>query len=347
MNKFFRTAVLILVIIGGLRFFTFYTYTYDGMNDENFQMLFNEKYNIFALNLPENITFAGEAVPFQDPEIYERFDREMLVNTYWQSQSMLFFKRANRYFKIIEPILKQNGVPDDFKYLAVVESSLTNVVSPAGAAGFWQILEGTGKNYGLEIDKEVDERYSVAKATQAACQYLKEAHKEFGTWTLAAASYNMGINGLRKQLDRQEGKSYYDLTLNDETARYLFRIIAVKELLENPEKYGYHFRQKDLYHLIPTHVVVVDTAVTNFGKFAEDFGINYRILKYHNPWLRYDYLPNPDHKKYYIKIPKKGYYELSDISGQMPPEDNEDQDSAKVAPPAISDTTQATRDTIE
>ena len=332
MNKYFRIAMFIIVLIGSVSFLTYYTY--DGMTDDNFRMVFNEKYGIYALSLPEDISFAGEEVPFEDPEIYERFDREMLVNTYWQSQTMLFFKRSNRYFKVIEPILKKNGVPEDFKYLALIESGLTNVVSPAGATGFWQIMESTGKGYGLEINKEVDERYHLEKSTEAACRYLLEAKKELGSWTLAAASYNMGISGVKKQLERQKAKGYYGLTLNSETARYVFRIIAAKEIIGNPEKYGFHFREKDLYQPIPTYILKVDTPVSNFGKFAKAQGINYRILKYHNPWLRYDYLPNSSGKMYEVEIPKEGYFALAD--GAI--EDPDSLVDTNSAPP-ISDTT--------
>ncbi len=310
MTKLLRVLVLVILIIGGISTLTFFTY--DKLGDDAFQGAFNDKYGIYALQVPVKIKFAGEEIPFKDPEIYERFDRELLVNTYWQSQTMLFFKRANRYFDIIEPILKKNGVPDDFKYLAVVESGLMNVVSPAGATGVWQIMEATGKDHGLEINKEVDERYHLEKSTEAACAYLKQAKKELGSWTLAAASYNMGIGGIRKQLKRQSTNSYYGLTLNSETERYVFRILAAKEIMSNPQKYGFHFREKDLYKVIPTTSVEIDTAVTSFGQFADKLGINYRILKYHNPWLRYDYLPNSSRKKYTIKIPKDGYFALSD-----------------------------------
>ncbi len=312
-----------LLSLGGLLSY----FTYDGMSDENFQVIFNDDYNIYALNLPQELDFAGEEVPMADPEIQERFDRELLVNTYWQSQTLLFLKRANRYFPVIEPILKKNGVPDDFKYLALIESGLTNVVSPAGATGFWQIMEGTGKQYGLEINKEVDERYHLEKSTEVACKYLREAYAEFGSWTLAAASYNMGIKGVENQLERQTGASYYDLTLNSETGRYLFRIMAIKKIVEDPQKFGFHLRKKDLYQPIPTYTIQVKDRVENFGEFAAKMGINYRILKYHNPWLRYDYLPNPDGKSYEIQIPKKGYYQLSpssksaaqpDVEGQIP-----------------------------
>lgn len=339
MNKFFKIGFLTLatISIGGL----FSYFTYDGMSDDSFQILFNEKYNIFALTIPEDISFAGEDLPLKDPEIKERLDRELLVNTYWQSQTMLFYKRAHKYFPEIEPILKKHGIPEDFKYLALIESGLTNIVSPAGATGFWQIMEGTGKQYGLEINKEVDERYHVVKSTEAACKYLKEAYEEFGSWTLAAASYNLGISGVKNQLERQVGQSYYDLTLNTETGRYVFRIIAMKDIMENPDKYGFHFREKDLYQPIPTNKVVVDTSVESFGKFAQQFNINYRILKYHNPWLRYDYLPNSSGKKYLIEIPKKGYYELSDKES-LPSEVETEADVPPISDTAATDETEQT-----
>lgn len=320
MNKFLKILALILVMVSSIHLLTFFSY--DDTDDQTFKVKFKEEYNIYALPLPEDITFAGEEVPFKDPEIYERFDRELHVNTYWQSQTLLFHKRANRYFPVIEPILKRNGIPEDFKYLSLIESGFMNVVSPAGAVGFWQILSSTGKQYGLEINKEVDERYHLEKSTEVACKYLKEAYKEFGSWTLAAASYNMGINGVAKQLERQQATDYYGLTLNDETSRYVFRIMAVKEILENPLKYGFHLRKKDLYQPIPIKTVTIDTAIVSFGDFAKSWGINYRILKYHNPWLRYDYLPNRSGKTYILKIPKEGYYELlDDVEAQLPPEE--------------------------
>ncbi len=322
---------MVVLIFGAISTLTFFTY--DKLGDDDFQGAFNDKYGIYALQIPMDIQFAGEDIPINDPEIYERFDRELLVNTYWQSQTMLFFKRANRYFDIIEPILKKHGVPEDFKYLAVVESGLTNVVSPAGATGVWQIMEATGKGYGLEINKEVDERYHLEKSTEAACKYLKQAKKELGSWTLAAASYNMGISGIKKQLKRQQAGSYYGLTLNSETERYVFRILAAKEIMSNPQKYGFHFRDKDLYKVIPTQTIELDTAVSSFGSLAEKLGINYRILKYHNPWLRYDYLPNSSGKKYEIKIPKEGYFELTDDEIEA-----EAIDTLAPVAPAISDT---------
>lgn len=310
-------------------------FTYDHQGDDEFQMAFNNGYNIFALTQPESMDFAGETVPLNDPEIRERLDRELLVNTYWQSQTLLFFKRAHRDFAVIEPILRKHGVPDDFKYLALIESGLMNVVSPAGATGVWQIMEGTGKEYGLEITKEVDERYHLEKSTEAACRYLKNAYQELGNWTLAAASYNMGLSGVKKQLERQRGESYYDLTLNTETGRYLFRIMAVREILENPKTYGFHFREKDLYPVIPTRQLAIDSSVNDLGLLAEELGINYRILKYHNPWLRYHYLPNYEGRTYTLQIPLEGHYELS--PNTPPPPDSINKTSEELPEP-ISDT---------
>tara|TARA_R110002096_G_scaffold135456_2_gene287271 strand:+ start:174840 stop:175901 length:1062 start_codon:yes stop_codon:yes gene_type:complete len=313
MTKFLRIIGLITVLLVLVKSLSFFTYDYTETDDRSFREAFNKDYGIYALDLPEDITLAGEFIPFEDPDIYERFDREMLVNTYWQSQTLLFFKRANRYFEIIEPILKEHNVPDDFKYLSLIESGFMNVVSPAGAVGFWQILKSTGKEYGLEINEQVDERYNVEKSTHAACKYLKEAYAEFNSWILAAASYNMGISGVKRQLERQNANSYFDLTLNSETARYVFRILAIKELMENPKKYGFNFRKKDLYQPIPTQTIKLDSSVTDFGLWAQNVGVNYRILKYHNPWLRQEYLKNSSGKSYFIKIPKKGHYWIDEM----------------------------------
>ena len=280
----------------------------DAPSDENLEKKLINDYNVYALNIPSDLNFAKEAIPLKNPDVLERMDRELLVNTYWQSNGLLMFKRANKYFPVIEPILKKNGIPEDFKYLAVIESGLQNATSPAGAKGFWQIMKATGKENGLEINSNVDERYNLEKSTEVACQYLLKAKERFGTWTLAAASYNAGMAGIANRLESQGVNDYYDLLLGEETGRYLFRIIAIKEILNNPEKYGYNFRYKDLYNSIPTYKVEVDTAVTDFVLFSERFGINYIILKLHNPWLREPHLNNKSGKQYYIEIPKEGHY---------------------------------------
>lgn len=253
--------------------------------------------------VPEGPSFAGEAVPMYDEEVVERLSREMQVNTYWHSNTLLLLQRSTRYFPIIEPILKEEGIPDDFKYLAVAESGLNHVVSPVGATGMWQIMKTTGREQGLEINSEVDERYHVEKATRAACQYLKSAYDKFGSWTLAAASYNMGISGLEKQLKRQKETKYYDLALNSETSRYIFRVLALKQILGNPGKYGFHLKSSDTWGPFEERWVKVHTPVLNWGDFAHQQGVSYKTLKRHNPWLRGASLTNEDAKTYYVAIP--------------------------------------------
>lgn len=269
-----------------------------------------DTYQISAIEIPKDLNFAGEAVPQEDPEIMERVDREFLVNTYWQSNALLLMKRANKYFPIIEPILKKNGIPDDFKYLAVAESGLENVVSPAGATGFWQIMKGTGREYGLEVNDNVDERYHVEKATQVACDYLNKWKDRFGSWTLTAAAYNAGPAGIQKYMGIQQVDDYYDLLLGQETGRYVFRILAIKEIISNRDKYGFQLEEDDMYEKVPTFTVEIDTAVTNWADFAELYEINYKVLKRHNPWLREPHLNNSSRKKYTIEIPNKGYYRV-------------------------------------
>ncbi len=280
----------------------------DAPTDENFEKKLINDYNVYAIQVPSYLDFAGERMPLENPDILERMDRELLVNTYWQSNGLLMFKRAQKYFPIIEPILAKHNVPDDIKYLAVIESGLTNARSPAGARGVWQILKGTGREYGLEVNDNVDERYHIEKATEVACEYLKKSKERLGSWTLAAAAYNAGNAGMSRRLKAQKVDSYYDLLLGEETGRYVFRIVALKEILNNAQKYGFNFREKDLYNKIPTYSVAVDTAVTDFAKFSKDFGINYKILKIHNPWLREPHLNNKSRKQYLIEIPEQGYY---------------------------------------
>lgn len=263
-----------------------------------------------ALDIPNVMTFAGERVPLQDTDVRERLDREIHVNTYWHSNMLLMIKKANRFFSEIEPLLKKYNLPDDFKYLAVAESGLDNVTSHAGASGFWQFMKATGKEYGLEINNYVDERYNLELATKVAAQYLINSKELFGSWTTAAAAYNAGNAGITKQMKRQDATDYYSLLLNSETGRYVFRILAFKEILSNPEKYGFYVDQQDLYQAIPTKTIIIETPIEDFAKFAKQQGINYKILKIHNPWLRDTYLKNASGKAYSIKIPIPGYYVL-------------------------------------
>ena len=265
----------------------------------------SDKYEIQALELPENLNLAGERVPIERQHIRERMDRELLVNTYWQSNGLLLLKRANKYFPILEPLLKEYGLPDDFKYLAVAESALIDETSSVGAAGMWHFMKNTGKEYGLEINQNVDERYHIEKSTKVAAQYLIKAKERFGSWTLAAAAYNAGNYGVSRRLEAQGVTSYYDAFLPNETERYVLRIIALKEVLSNPRKYGFKFEEKDLYTMEKTRTIKVDTTITNIALFAKKFGLNYKELKLHNPWLRQNKLNNKSHKVYEIKIPIK------------------------------------------
>ncbi|TVZ55126.1 transglycosylase-like protein with SLT domain [Lutibacter sp. Hel_I_33_5] len=265
----------------------------------------SEKYEIKALKLPNNLNLAGERVPIERENIRERMDRELLVNTYWQSNGLLLLKRANKYFPILEPLLRKYGLPDDFKYLAMAESGFTDETSSAGAAGMWHFMKGTGREYGLEINKNVDERYHIEKATKVAARYLKRSKKRFGTWTLAAAAYNAGNAGVARRLKAQKVSSYYDVLLHKETERYVFRIVALKEIISNPEKYGFVYDKEDLYTLPETYTIEIDSAITNIASFAKKFGTNYKQLKIHNPWLRENKLNNKSRKLYDIKIPVK------------------------------------------
>lgn len=245
----------------------------------------------------------AKKTPLFNNHIWERLDKELVRNTYFQSNTLFYFKRANKYFPIIEPILKENRIPDDFKYLAIAESGLQNVVSPSGAAGFWQILEVTGKEYNLEVNSEIDERYHLEKATEFACRYLQEAYDKFGSWTMAAASYNLGRNGISKRIDQQKSNNYYNLYLNPETAAYIFRILAIKEIMEDPKKYGFLIRNKDLYPSEETKEVILNQQNIQLPIYAKKIGINYKILKTYNPWIRTKYLTNSSKKEYRIKIP--------------------------------------------
>lgn len=260
-----------------------------------------------AMYFPTEVDFAGEKTPLQITDVRERLDRELLINANLDATTALIIKRANRAFPIIEPILAKYGVPDDFKYLAVIESGLVNAVSPAGARGVWQFMPDTAKEKGMEVNDIVDERYHLEKSTEAACKYLLSAKDKFGSWTLAAASYNGGMSGITKKIDEQKVTNYYDLGLTEETSRYVFRILALKEIMRNPSLYGFNLYENDLYAPIPTKRVAVDSTITDLTRFAQTQGINYKILKIHNPWLRDKKLVNPNKKMYEIEIPLAGY----------------------------------------
>jgi hypothetical protein len=264
--------------------------------------------------MPDQIFFAGEAMPLNRFDVRESMERELIVNENFHSSTIQYLKRISRYFPVIEPILAENGIPDDFKYLSLIESDFMNKVSPKGATGFWQFMKDAAIEYGLEVNAEIDERYHVEKSTVAACKYLTDAHKIFGNWTLAAASYNMGKSGLSKQMQNQQCNDYYDLLLNEETMRYIYRIAAVKLILTNPEMYGFYVPENERYRSIPYIEVAVKTAVPDWVQFAVTHHTNYKMLKLLNPWLRDQKLTNASPKTYQIKIPVVGYREGQVIS---------------------------------
>ena len=296
-NKFFFLFIILSLFISA-------TYFKDNLKSA-FKSYGNDNlYRVYALKTPENISFCDEEVPLELLDVRERLDRELLVNTYWQSNMLLLIKRSYRFFPLIEKILKEEEVPQDFKYLAVIESGLENVRSPKGAKGIWQIMSGTAREYGLEVNKNVDERYNLELSTRAACKYLKKAKEKFGSWTLAAAAYNRGITGISRNLSRQKVENYYDLLLGRETSRYIFRILAVKEIMENANNYGFIFQENDLYKPYEIRKIELDTAISNITDFSKKMGINYKTMKLHNPWLLENHLNNKSRKKYIFKIPK-------------------------------------------
>jgi hypothetical protein len=305
-NKYLTAALLLMI---GLLSLNLIVFSNKRNTDDYYKNEFRKNYKVYSLNLPSKLDFAGESVPLNQFDVRESLDRELLLNTYWQSQSILLHKRAFRWFQKISPILKKNGIPDDFKYVALIESGFTNAVSPSGASGFWQFLDKTANNYGLTVNDNVDERYHIQKATEAACKYFKEAYAKFGNWTLVAASYNMGINGLGKQIENQKVNNYYDLLLNQETARYIYRILALKEIMQSPQKYGFILRKKDLYPPIPMQQITIDSTISDIAEFSQKLGFNYKIIKLLNPWLRQNFLENKSKKTIVLEIPSKNFDE--------------------------------------
>ncbi len=269
----------------------------------------NEVITVTSWDIPEEVSFAGESVPLTNFDTRESLDREVNATAYRHGSTLLTIKRAGRYFPEIEKILKENNIPDDFKYLACAESDLANAISPAGATGFWQIMEGTGREYGMTINKEIDERYCIEKSTRFACAFFRKAYEKYGSWTMAAAAYNNGISGLDEQVEIQKETNYYNLLLNDETGRYLFRIIALKLIISDPPSFGFLISDKDIYQPIPYTEVSVDTAVASFEQFSRKYDTNYKMLKYLNPWLRKPYLTNSTGSVLKIRIPEKGVRE--------------------------------------
>lgn len=277
--------------------------TQSDSSDDTHKKALIADYRIYSPVLPDTLSFAGERVPLEIYYVYESLDREVMVNMYWQSNMLLWLKRANRYFPIIEPILKEHGVPDDFKYLCVIESGLLNVTSPAKASGYWQFLASTGKSYGLEINNEIDMRNNIELSTEAACKFLKELRSSLGSWTNAAAAYNCGAGGLRSRLNAQGVKSYYDVRLNSETSRYIFRILAAKLIMQNPQEFGFYVRHRDLYPPIQYRTAELKGQNVDLYQFAKENNTTYKMLRELNPWLTTTKLTNKYNKTYTVKLP--------------------------------------------
>jgi hypothetical protein len=264
----------------------------------------NSIQHITAIKVPEVISFAGEEVPVAQYDVKESLERELLVNAYWHSQTILWIKRAPRFFPVIEPILKEQGVPDDLKFLCLIESNLmSRSLSSAGAAGFWQFMPETAKIYGLEVNKEVDERYNLEKATVAACRYLRGAKEKLGSWTLAAASYNAGLAGVSRQVEKQKESNYYNLLFGEETGRYIYRILAAKAIISEPSKYGFNIAKEEMYSSLETVTVEMKDGILDIADFAKKYGTTYKEVKNLNPWLRETSLTNATKKTYLIKLP--------------------------------------------
>ncbi len=253
--------------------------------------------------LPREVFFAGERVPLQYADVYESLMRELCVVANWHSSVLMIMKLSGRYFPTIEPILAAQGVPDDFKYLAVAESALNpRAISPSRAVGLWQFIEGTGKDYGLRIDGQVDERYHTVRATEAACAFLKKSYAEFGSWAMAAASYNMGQNGIRRTIKAQRERNFYNLHTNPETSRYLFRIIALKLVLEQPTLYGFNLEKEARFRPELGTTEIVESSISNLADFAQERGSNYKMLKWLNPWLMDTLLTVKEGERFELKL---------------------------------------------
>jgi hypothetical protein len=296
------TAVIVLVV-GICCVFLFSGHT--EVNSGQVAVTENEGiYSVYSIDVPKTIEFAGQTVDLMRYDCRERMDRELMAFTYMHSSTMLLIKRANRYFPIIEPILKENEIPSDFKYLMAIESNLNvEAHSSAGAAGLWQFMPVTGKEFGLEVNNNVDERYNIVKATQAACKYLKAAYSKYGDWISAAAAYNGGQIRISSELQRQGADSAVDLRLTEETSRYIFRIMAAKQIFNNPRSFGFLIKREHLYPPFFYEKVEVSGRIADLSAFAKQQNITYAQLKDANPWLRSHSLENKSQRTYVLNIP--------------------------------------------
>ena len=305
MKKLSIIAIILASLAIAGEAFIFATHKESG--DELHVQAIRTGYHVYAPSIPDTLTFAGERVPLNIYYVREGLDRELVSNMYFQSNTLFMIKRATRFFPTIERILKEEGVPEDLKYLCVIESGLQCVTSPAGAGGYWQFMKATGQKYGLEITDEVDMRNHLELSTRAACRYLKSLYGRFGSWSKAAAAYNCGENGLERRLANQHQESYYDLYLNRETSRYVYRILALKLIMQHPQDYGYIVRRCDTYPEVSTTGVTLGGQNVNLVQFAIDNGTSYKMLRELNPWLTTDNLKNKAGKSYTVQVPvKKG-----------------------------------------
>ncbi|MBN2664242.1 MAG: lytic transglycosylase domain-containing protein [Bacteroidales bacterium] len=303
-------ATGVLTIIAVVTFAVFKLFVYSTPpdvqdDDDDYYEQMEKNYIIYSPFVPDSMNFCGEPLPLDRFDVKQAVDYEFLKIMYWQSETILYIKRMQEVFAIVEPILKKHGVPDDFKYLLVTESGMVNVVSPAKAEGYWQFLKATAQEYGLEVNSEVDERYDLIKSTEAACEYIIDAKNALGNWTLAAASYNAGRAGLTTKMDKQQEDCFYDLLLVTETSRYIYRIAVFKVILSNPRRYGFNVRLVDGYKLPDIDVIEVNTSISDLVGFAKQYGTSYKMLKTLNPWLRSDKLTNSSGKTYFISVPKQ------------------------------------------
>jgi len=258
---------------------------------------------IKSVKLSRDFNFAGETIPIND-DTRERLDRELLVNAYWQSTTMLHLKLAHKYFPEILPVLQEKRIPEDFLYLAVAESSLRNATPSSNAKGFWQFMKPAATEMGLIINDEIDERFHLEKSTRAACSYLLQLKNRFKTWSNVAGAYNMGPTAFANAMNKQKENSYFDLSINEETSRYVFRIIAIKEIMRHPEDFGYYIEEDHHYRKSPGFTYVpVTQPITNLADFAHEHGLTYRMLKYYNPWLISDKVSPVPGAEIKIRIP--------------------------------------------
>ncbi|MBR4679317.1 MAG: lytic transglycosylase domain-containing protein [Bacteroidales bacterium] len=305
-EKILFAAYLLTFFVAAFAAVKLFVQAAEDSSDTTYKADMKDNFTNYLPVLPDKLDFCGERVPLEYFDVRESLERELIKTMYWHSETFLYLKRANRYFPVMKKILKENGVPEDFIYLCVTESGMSNVVSPAKAVGFWQLLEATGKENGLEITSEVDERYDVEKSTVAACKYLKQAYVKFGNWTMVAAAYNCGQAGAQRLIKNQGETSYYDLKHNTETGRYVYRILAYKLLLSHPEDYGFVFREKDLYPVLKTETIEIDSTINDLYSFGKQVTGTYKMLKLLNPWLRDTKLTNTKGTVYKITVLKEG-----------------------------------------